>query len=86
MIRAPWMSSDTPRIRAAAHDLIRVTPIGFAELLELVRARTGLEVGERRLHRALKWLRDSGRIRRVRAENWREPGGYVRVSARKVTA
>jgi len=84
--RAYWSSSDTARIRQALVELTSGSPIDRSELFLRVPARVGLDVGERRLYRALRWAQDQGLVRRIVPQSWRDAGGYVRVVGRPRTS
>jgi hypothetical protein len=82
MTRATWSTSDTPRIRAALLAAVGSAPLSSRVLRIRVAERTGIEIGERRLLRALAWAIAGGRARRVKPASWRDEGGYVRAYRR----
>jgi hypothetical protein len=45
-------------------------------------AALGIDIGSRRLYRALRWTIDKGLIRLVVTKSWRPQGGYVQVRGR----
>ena len=80
--RATWRCSDTAVIRAAIVAVTGPAPSDWRTLRERAEARTGIEIGERRFYRALRWAIAQGLVRKIRPETWRDEGGYVRVMGR----
>lgn len=70
-----YCSSDTPRIRQAVLEIAR-SPVGAGLLLERLRVRTGVEVHERRMYRALRWALARGLMRRIPPESAEERSTY----------
>ena len=70
-----YSTSDTPRIRQAVLEIAR-SPVGAGALHERLRARTGVEVHERRMYRALRWALSRGFLRRIPPEAADERSTY----------